>query len=42
MASEVLTPCDPRLMPCFPVSTRINHLANEDEESSAPVALAQF
>jgi putative SOS response-associated peptidase YedK len=27
-ASEMLKPYDPRLMRCYPVSTRINHVAN--------------
>src|SRR3984885_3554183 len=36
-ASEPLKPFDARLMRCFPVSTRINHVANDDEECSAPV-----
>jgi putative SOS response-associated peptidase YedK len=31
-AFELLKPCDARLMRCFPVSTRINHVANDDEE----------
>jgi putative SOS response-associated peptidase YedK len=41
-ASELLKPLDARLMRCFPVSTRINHVANDDEECSAPVELAQI
>ena len=40
-ASELLRPYDARLMRCYPVSTRINHVAN-DEECSAPVELAQI
>jgi len=40
--SELLKPCDARLMRCYPVSTRINHVANDDEEFSAPVQLAQI
>jgi putative SOS response-associated peptidase YedK len=39
--SELLKPCDARLMRCYPISTRINHVANDDEECSAPVELAQ-
>ena len=35
-----MKPCDARLMRCFPISTRINHVANDDEECSAPVELA--
>ena len=40
--SELLKPCDARLMRCYPVSTRINHVANDDAECSAPVELAQI
>jgi putative SOS response-associated peptidase YedK len=39
-ASELLKPCDARLLRCFPVSTRINHAANDDEECSRPVESA--
>jgi putative SOS response-associated peptidase YedK len=39
--SELLKPFDPRLMRCYPVSTRINHVANDDEECSHPVAITQ-
>jgi len=42
VASELLKPCDAQLMRCYPVSTRINHVANDDEECSAPVELAQI
>jgi putative SOS response-associated peptidase YedK len=38
-ASDLLKPCDARLMRCFPVSTRVNHVANDDQECSAPVEL---
>jgi len=40
-ASKLLKPCDARLMRCYPVSTRINRVANDDEECSAPVELPQ-
>jgi putative SOS response-associated peptidase YedK len=40
-ASELLKPYDAPLMRCYPLSTRINHVANDDEECSAPVELAQ-
>ena len=40
-ASALLKPYDARLMRCYPVSTRINHVANDDEECSALVELAQ-
>jgi len=36
-ASDLLKPYDARLMRCYPVSTRINHVANDDEECSRPV-----
>jgi len=35
--SELLKPYDARLMRCYPVSTRINHVANNDAECSRPV-----
>ena len=38
-ANELLNPYDARLMRCYPVSARINHVANDDEECSAPVEL---
>lgn len=38
-ASELLKPSDARLMRCYPVSPRLNHVANDDEECSAPVEL---
>ena len=41
-ASELLKPYDARLMRCYPVSTRINHVANDDGECSRPVELAQM
>jgi hypothetical protein len=34
-------PYDARLMRCYPVSTRINYVANDDAECSAPVELTQ-
>ena len=40
-ASDLLKPYDPQQMRCYPVSTRINQVANDDEECSAPVDLAQ-
>jgi len=39
-ASELLKPCDARRMRCYPVGTRINHVANDDEACSARVELA--
>ena len=41
VASELLKPYDARQMRCYPVSTRINHVANDDEQCSAPVELVQ-
>jgi putative SOS response-associated peptidase YedK len=38
--SELLKPYDARLMRSYPVSMRINHVANDDEECSRPVAIA--
>jgi putative SOS response-associated peptidase YedK len=38
--SNLLKPYDARLMRCYPVSTRINSVVNDDEECSAPVELA--
>jgi putative SOS response-associated peptidase YedK len=40
--SELLKPYDARLMRCYPVSTRINSVGNDDEECSASVELAQI
>jgi putative SOS response-associated peptidase YedK len=40
-ASELLKPYDARLMRCYPVSTRVNSVVNDDELCSAPVELAQ-
>jgi putative SOS response-associated peptidase YedK len=41
-ASDLLKPYDARLMRYFPVSTRLNPVANDDEACSAPVELAQI
>jgi len=38
-ACELLKPYDARLMRSFPVSTRINHAANDDEECAKPIEL---
>jgi putative SOS response-associated peptidase YedK len=37
--SELLKPCDPQFMRCYPVSSRVNHVANDDEACSTPVEL---
>src|ERR1700758_428121 len=39
--SELLKPYDARVMRCYPVSTRINSVANDDEECSAAVEIAE-
>jgi putative SOS response-associated peptidase YedK len=41
-ASELLKPCEARLMRCYPVSSRVNHAANDDEECSHPAELAEI
>jgi putative SOS response-associated peptidase YedK len=41
-ASDLLKPFDARQMRCYPISTRINHVANDDEQCSAPVELAEI
>jgi putative SOS response-associated peptidase YedK len=40
--SELLKPCDARLMRCYPVSSRVNHVGNDDPERCAPVDVAQI
>ena len=40
-ASELLKPFDARRMRSYPVSSRINHVVNDDLECSAPVELAE-
>ena len=39
--SDLLRPCNARLMRCYAVSTRINHVANDDEECSVSVTIAE-
>lgn len=39
--SELLRPYDSRLMSSYPVSSRINRVANDDAECSRPVELAE-
>ena len=39
---ELLRPYDARLMRCYPVSTRINLVVNDDAECSRPVELAEI
>ena len=38
---ELLKPYDARQMRSYPVSSRINHVANDDEECSRPVEIAE-
>jgi putative SOS response-associated peptidase YedK len=38
--SELLKPYDARFMRCYPVSTRINHFANDDADCSRPAVIA--
>ena len=39
---ELLKPCDASLMRCYPISTRINHVANDGAECSAHVELGEI
>ena len=39
--SELLKPYDARLMRCYPVSTRVNNVGNDDAECSRPVEMAE-
>lgn len=39
--SELLKPFDARLMRCYPVSTRVNHVVNDDEECARPAEIAE-
>ena len=38
---ELLKPYDARLMGSYPVSNRINHVANDDEECSRAVEIVE-
>ena len=38
--SELLKPYDAKLMRCYPVSSRVNNVGNDDEECSRPVVVA--
>jgi putative SOS response-associated peptidase YedK len=40
-ASELLKPYDARMMRRYPVSTRVNHVGNDDEECSRAVELVE-
>jgi putative SOS response-associated peptidase YedK len=39
--SELLNPYDAHLMRCYPVSTRLNHVENDDEECCQNVEAAR-
>jgi putative SOS response-associated peptidase YedK len=39
--SELLKPFDARLMLWYPVSSRVNHVANDDEECSRPIEMTE-
>jgi putative SOS response-associated peptidase YedK len=40
--SELLKPYDAHLIQCYPISTRINHVANDDEECCRPIDVAEI
>jgi putative SOS response-associated peptidase YedK len=40
-ASDLLKPFDAPLMRCYPISTRISRVANDDEECSQPVEVRE-
>lgn len=39
--SELLKPYDARMMRFYPVSNRVNHVVNDDDECSRPVEMAE-
>jgi hypothetical protein len=39
--SEFLKPYDAHSMHCYPVSTRVNHVENDDEDCSRRIGVAQ-
>ncbi len=41
VVSEMLKPYDAQSMRCYPVSSRVNHVANDGEECSRPVEIAE-
>ena len=41
VASEMLMPYDARLMRCYPISSRINQVANDDADCSASIDLTE-
>ncbi len=38
--SELLKPCDAKAMRCYPVSSRVNNVGNDDADCSRPVVVA--
>jgi putative SOS response-associated peptidase YedK len=40
-ASEMLKPFDANAVRCYPVSTRVNSVVNDDAEFAAPVQIAR-
>jgi putative SOS response-associated peptidase YedK len=38
---ELLKPYDSRVMRSYPISTRVNHVANDDEDCSRPIELSE-
>jgi putative SOS response-associated peptidase YedK len=40
-SGDLLKPYDARLMRCYPVRARVNHVANDDAECSVPVEIVQ-
>src|ERR1022692_3738627 len=42
VVSDLLKPCDARLMRCYPVSMRINSVVNDDEGCSRPFEIPQI
>jgi putative SOS response-associated peptidase YedK len=41
VVSELLKPYDPKPMRCYPVSSRVSHVGNDDEECSRPVDIVE-
>jgi putative SOS response-associated peptidase YedK len=37
--SEMLKPYDAKMMRCYPVSSRVNNVANDDAECAKPIEL---
>jgi len=41
VVSELLKPYAPRFMRCYAVSSRVNHVGNDDEECSRPAEITE-